>query len=207
MTFQLFCIVEGHGDVLAVPVLLRRLVADIRPDVDLDIPKPLRVGRHKLVKPGELERSIEFGARKIGRPGAILVLVDADDDCPATLGPDLLSRARRARSDVDVAVVLAKHEFEAWFRAAFASLAGKRGFPRVLPSVENPEEIRNAKRPIEEHRANRIYSETLDQPALAALIDLGAARTSSPSFDKCWREIERLLAGADLDRGLVRGAE
>jgi hypothetical protein len=36
------------------------------------------------------------------------------------------------------------------------------------------------------------YSETGDQPALTAVFDMDLARNAE-SFDKCWREIVRLL--------------
>ena len=39
---------------------------------------------------------------------------------------------------------------------------------------------------------NRTYSETTDQPALAAQFDLKQARKAD-SFDKCYRDIVRLL--------------
>jgi hypothetical protein len=41
-----------------------------------------------------------------------------------------------------------------------------------------------------------VYSSVPDQPALAATFDMDLARQRSDSFDKCWREIERLLAEA-----------
>ena len=39
---------------------------------------------------------------------------------------------------------------------------------------------------------NESYSETTDQPALAALFDIEQARQAD-SFDKCYRDIVRLL--------------
>ena len=73
-----------------------------------------------------------------GRAGGVLVLLDADDDCPAALGPALLERARAARSDVPISVVLANREFEAWFIAAAESLAGTHGFPADLTPPLTP---------------------------------------------------------------------
>ena len=40
--------------------------------------------------------------------------------------------------------------------------------------------------------SSRTYSETQDQPALAALFDFEQARQAD-SFDKCYRDIVRLL--------------
>ena len=39
---------------------------------------------------------------------------------------------------------------------------------------------------------DRHYVETLDQAALAAVFDLAATRRAD-SFDKCWRETNRLI--------------
>jgi hypothetical protein len=43
-----------------------------------------------------------------------------------------------------------------------------------------------------ERLCGRRYSPTVDQPSLAAAIDLRQAR-GAPSFDKLWREVERLI--------------
>lgn len=187
-------IVEGDGEVQAVPVLLRRLVTGLDDECWADVNTPLRLPRGKLVQPGELERYVELGARSVGAGGAILVLADADDDCAATLGPQLLRRAAAQRSDMPVGVVLAVREYEAWFLASAASLSGKRGLGHDLQSPEKPEQIRDAKRWLQDHRVDGLaYRPILDQPALTAVLDLNVARMGSPSFDKLCREVERLI--------------
>jgi hypothetical protein len=106
-----------------------------------------------------------MGLRVSPTAGGVLVLIDADDDCPAHLGPALLARAREARSDVPVSVVLANREFEAWFLAAAPSLAGNCGLGHV------------------------------DPPGHARVpVDIKMARAASASFDKFCREVELLLA-------------
>jgi hypothetical protein len=191
---KLACIVEGHGEVDAVPLLLRRVALAIRPDLSLHVEQPLRVSRNKLVKPRELERTVELASRRTGPRGAVLLLLDSDDECPAHLAPALLSRARSTRSDLAIGVVLAKREFEAWFLAAAESLRGKRGLSPDLTAPEEPESIRGAKEWLTAHmESGRKYVETLDQPALAAIFDLELARRA-PSFDKLYREVASLLA-------------
>ena len=121
------CVVEGHGEVEAVPILIRRIAARVDPALSILVRRPLRISRSQIARVGELERAIELAARQVGRQGGILVLIDSDDDCPAELGPELLGRARKARSDLPIGVVLAKREFEGWFLASAESLRGKRG--------------------------------------------------------------------------------
>ena len=127
--------------------------------------------------------------------GGILVLIDCDRDggCPAREGPALTRRACRARADMEISVVLAKKEYEAWFLAAAESLRGRCGLPEDLVGDPNPEDIRGAKEWLSKHMSgNRRYSETTDQATLTGVFDLQAARRAD-SFDKCYREIVRLL--------------
>ena len=187
------CIVEGEGDVAALPILIRRVAADLYPELAIDIPRPIRVNKNQIVKDGKLERGIELAVEKIGGQGAIFVILDSDDDCPAELGPALLHRASQARSDLPIAVVLAKYEFEAWFLSAAESLRGKRGLEDDIHPPNDPEAIRGAKEWLSQRMENRrTYRETQDQPALTALFDIEQARRAD-SFDKCYRDIVRLL--------------
>lgn len=191
------CIVEGHGDVQAAPVLLKRLVRFVNPDVYAEVRHPLRVSRSRLVLPGELERAVELAGRGLRSFGVVLILVDSDDDCPKELAPALLERARQvARDRWRVSVILAKSEFETWFIAAAESIAGHAGLPAGLRPPADPESIRDAKGWLQKAMPpGRRYSETIDQLSLARTMDLSAARRA-PSFDKMCREVERLLSEA-----------
>ena len=196
MILNLGCIVEGYGDVAAVPELVRRFQQVLDPGIGLEIRPPTRARRCELVKEGEIERQVDRLVRQLAAPRAILILIDADEDCPAELGPEILDRAKKARPDIPhaIGVVLAKYEYEAWFLAATESLRGERGLAEDLPKVENPEGVRGAKEFLKKHmRGSRKYSERLDQPAMTAIFDMQMAREHSSSFDKCWREIERLF--------------
>lgn len=200
--YTISCVVEGHGDARAVPVLVRHLVDHWRSLGGLghvqqvDVVVPQRVPRTKILKKGEVERAVRLAAARLGSsPGGVLVLVDADDDCPKALGPEMLRRARLARSDVPAAVVLANREYEAWFLASAVSMAGRRGLPAALELPVDPETVQGAKEWLSSRMPpDRSYSETVDQPALSACIDVPTARRRSPSFDKLCREVERLLA-------------
>jgi len=91
-------------------------------------------------------------------------------------------------------VVFAKREFEAWFLAAAESLRGQRGLPDDLAGPPDPEAIRGAKEWLQSRMPHgQSYSESSDQPALTATFDMNAARRAD-SFDKCFRELVRLLS-------------
>ena len=186
-------IVEGHGEVVALPELLRRIAKETGRQIALEILKPIRRPRSSiLLKSGELERAVQLAALQARPRGGIFVILDSDDDCPAKLAPELLARAERAAMNLPIAVVLAKREFEAWFLAAAESLRGKRGLPLDLVGPEHPEEVRGAKEWLRGRRQPKTYSPTIDQPALVQAFSLNQAR-SARSFDKCYREFERIL--------------
>ena len=189
---KLGLVVEGHGEVRAAPILLRRIAADINPSVTLEILPPIRRSRGSLLKSNELERAVELAAHKVRPDGAVLVLLDSDDDCPAELAPVLLQRGLTAGFGLPLSVVLPQREFENWFLAAAESLRGQRGLPLDLASPQTPEEIRGAKEWLRDRMSGRVYSPTIDQPALTAIMNLNQARAAS-SFDKCYRDMEVLI--------------
>lgn len=193
-TVQISCVVEGHGEREAVPILIRRIAHQY--GVHAAVHHPIRVSRSKLVKRDELQRVVTLAAMNLGGPGGIFVLIDADDDCPARLGPTMMEWAQKARPDVVLAVVLAKIEYEAWFLAAAESIAGRRKLAASLAAPAEPENVRDAKGWLSARMVGaRKYSETLDQPALTGVFDINAARRAG-SFDKCYREVSRLLGCA-----------
>ena len=78
-------IVEGHGDVAAFPVLLRRLVEEARA-WNVGIGRPIRRRRDQLVRETEVMRAVKLALLQPDC-GAVLILFDGNSDCPAKLGP------------------------------------------------------------------------------------------------------------------------
>lgn len=194
---RIAAIVEGDGEVESLPILIRRHAQQLGWTARVQVDPVLRQPASKLLKPGELERHLILGRRKLGGPGGLLVLLDSDDACPAQQGPALLARVRAAVSDLPSAVVLAHREYEAWFVAAATSLGGRRGLPPSLVPHPNPEGLRGCKEWLTGFMPQgRPYSPRLDQPALTAAFDFEAALAACPSFDKCHREIRLLLQQA-----------
>lgn len=189
---KIVAIVEGDGEVKAVPALIRRIHGELSPGTPLDIGRPVRVRRNRVLKDGELERYLDLAANLAGADGGILVLLDANGDCPADLGPRILQRARTARLDRRVEVILANREYESWFIAAIDSLKGKRNVSAAAAVPQDPESIRGAKEWLGD-RMDGTYSPTADQTALTALFDMALARRRSRSFDRMWRAVRALL--------------
>lgn len=185
-------LVEGHGEVEAAPVLLRRL-AHRESRFDIEISKPFRVKRNLVVKAEELERSLKQAFRARSADAAI-VLLDADDDCPVALAAELRNRAE-AEGFAQVGVVCAVREFEAWFLAAKQSLRGSCRIKEDAENVAEAESLRDAKgRLTSNMEGDRRYLEVQDQPSLAAVVDLDIAEANSRSFQKLCAEMRRLIA-------------
>ncbi|MEO6065631.1 MAG: DUF4276 family protein, partial [Lysobacterales bacterium] len=140
-------IVEGDGEVSALPVLLRRLAEWKTPDAHARILPPIRVRKDRFLnRLEEFRRHLLLAAAKCGNDGWVLLLLDADDDCPAIKAAEILEHGRSVIPHRRLAVVLANREFEAWFIASAASLNGVRNF--CYDSKDEPDDAeapRNAK--------------------------------------------------------------
>lgn len=182
-------IVEGDGEVAALPILLRRVGEWQTPEKGIHVLPPIRVRRDRFLnREDEFRRMLFLAAAKCGESGWILVLLDADDDCPAELGAQMLERARRIVPHRRVSVVLANREYEAWFLAAAESLHGCRGLTFDFPPNFAAERPRDAKGWLGECMVTGTYRETTDQPAFSALMDLQQAFKNSRSFRKLCSE-------------------
>lgn len=189
-------IVEGDGEVAALPILLRRLAVERDPIASVQPLPPIRVRRDRFLnKSDEFRKQLLLAAAKSGENGWILVLLDADDDCPATLGRLIYERAQQHIPHRRLSVVLANREFEAWFIAAGASLQGIRGFSNLPGDALNAEVPRNAKGWMRQRMRSQTYSEILDQPAFTAKFDLQEAYDNSRSFRKLCKEWDTHMAG------------
>jgi len=188
-------VIEGDGEVEAIGVLIRRICQELFNNFSIEMSRPVRITKSRLLRVGELERAIRLASLKTGSRGPVLVILDADDDCPALLGPSLKARAHDVIERHRVSIVIPKFEFENWFLAAASSLSGKRGLRHDLSAPPDPENIRGAKEWLDRNMvAGRSYSPTIDQAALAAIMDIHSAMNCR-SFERLCREIGRLIDG------------
>lgn len=193
-------IVEGDGEVAAVPVLLRRLNQWLSPETPVNVSRPIRVRRDQFLRRDDIFRKqLLIASAMCQAPGWILIMLDADDDCPQDLADQIRAKAKLVLPERAISVVLANHEYEAWFVAAARSLSGKRGF--VLPdAVPEAETIRGAKQWISKQIPRGAYHEVIDQPAFSALVDLNEAHERSRSFRKLcsdWTTMHRLVVALE----------
>jgi hypothetical protein len=193
-------IVEGHGEVSALPVLMQRWLAHIGRSHEYQVLDPVRVGVDRLKNPFNEERQqgIEYAIRASLRrkPGAILVLLDADRACalPASgprLGPALLARARVVAPHLDLAVVVADPEYEAWFL---------RNAPAVFPGVADVQPTRRDCKGLVSELLGTKYLEGSDQAQLTKRLPLpepaAIPELPDPSYRKLFKELARLMPPA-----------
>ncbi|HEY4175071.1 MAG TPA: DUF4276 family protein [Rhodopila sp.] len=187
-------IVEGHGEEAAVPALLHRIAQQVGGGAGLRVNPPIRIKSGSFLNDSDyFRRYVTLAAEKAkNQDGVVLILLDADDDrhCPATLGPDLLSRAKGVRGDVPIIVSLAWREYETWFITAAQSLAGRHGLPPDLQPPPAPDGIRGAKEWLGQKMASG-YDPITHQLNFTKLFDLGQARANR-SFERLCRIIESL---------------
>lgn len=170
MNFTIAPIVEGHGDVDAVPLLIRRI------SPSLIVKRPVRFPRNRLIENKHLERAARIAASNIADRGAVLLVMDADEDCAAKLGPDLERRLECILPRRLCRVVLVVREFEAWIVGGHAAFG-----------IADPDQAGDLKGRIRSQFG--VYKETVDQPRLIAEADLELLMERSRSF----RRLKKVL--------------
>lgn len=127
-TVRVAPIVEGHAEqASAIRILLERTWLEIVGGNYIDILRPIRVPKSKLRQATEFHNALDLAALNLRSATFemrqfILVLLDADEDCPVSLVSALRQTAREQRADMDVAIIVANVEFETWFVAGAESL-------------------------------------------------------------------------------------
>lgn len=187
-------IVEGQGEVQALPNLLHRIAQTVSADVLIRVNPPIRVKASSFLRDKDyFYRQVTLaGAKAAQSQGHVLILLDCEDDCPATLGPELLQRAQAIRNDVSFVVCLAYREYETWFITAARSLQGCCGLTPDLEPPRDPEAVRGAKEWLS-RRMPYPYDPIVHQLDLTRAFDLQLAQANR-SFQRLVQKIEMILA-------------
>ena len=175
-------IVEGAGDADALPVLLRRLLPEVA------VGPPINAhGRQNIEDARQCERFLRYAGSKPGAQ-AILILCDADRDCPKELAAELAERVQDLSPSLPVAIVIANCMYEAWFLASLESIAGERvkgteAIPRETTFEGEPEAISNPKRWLTDKMPPGLsYKPATHQASMSAFFDPERAANRSRSF-------------------------
>ena len=200
-------IVEGDGEVKAIPHLLRRVLGELHGRYDIRIKRPINArGKPKLLK--RFENFLEY-ARRNQECNAVLVLLDGDKDCPRDLTAALTQTAARLNLGVPVAIVCAHREYEAWFVASLDSGTGEKiratlGLSETAVHEGDIESIASPKGWIQVRMPQSSgYKETQDQAALTPFIDIEHTQRRSRSFQRLCHAVEELLCAIDSGTPVV----
>jgi hypothetical protein len=144
--------VEGPGDALAVPLLVKRLLTELEAWDCLHLdPNPFTVGNVSKLLKNDCEKWIRWLGAAAKRGDAVLLVLDGDTPriqgelfCAANVACRLAREATRARGGelFSVATVFACQEYESWLVAGVESLAGKPlkdGRPGVRSGTTPPD--------------------------------------------------------------------
>lgn len=172
-------IVEGPGDLAALPILLRSHLHASGDHRDV-LGKPIPVhGRPNALKEGGVEG---FAAIAGSRPGCVgmLIVFDSDLDSPNLLRSTLQQRAQ-SKVGQPVRVALAVRDFEDWLYASAETLqlnlafnAQERGLSEISDAVPGK------------------YVKPTWQPRLAARVDLSIASARAPSLNDALTAFDEL---------------
>lgn len=191
-----YVLVEGHGEVEAVGNLIHRVSGAL----GFHAPWARPIRWKNIHRARGLQKGIEF-IRAKADAGALLLLRDADDDCPKALAPVLARVIADAHPSCPTALVLFYPEYEVLFLPCLAQMAGRQldGRPGLRHSTcwdgESWEARRGLKEWLSEHfESGRVYKPTIDQLPLTRLIELDTLGSAAvPSFGTLQRAI-RFLA-------------
>lgn len=159
-------IVEGHGEVEALPLLIRRIFGEFHRRVSPVVNPPTRVKARSFLHDHDyFNKYVALAAAKADQgDGMVLILLDCEDHCPGTLGPRLLTDAQAVRDGIRCGVALAHRDL-------------KRGFLRrrpryaVAPDFQTVSRLRKIPNPSVEPRSG--WESTCPSPTTPSSIRQG----------------------------------
>ncbi len=187
-------IVEGDGDMQAVPALVRRIANDAA-RFDVEVLRPHKRGDLPKVR----ARFGDYFQTALLEQAPILWTLDYDcadcDDLERDM-QDLQARAARYNPQVPVQFTFFVKEYESLFLADWDCVrAAFKDIPDGQSAPPDPEAVRDAKGWISKARPKGLaYKETTHQASLSAQLNLARLRERSPSFRRFEAAVLTLLA-------------
>lgn len=194
---RLLPIVEGHGEIPAVPILIRNILAAH----GIHDVQPLPAWRHGEY-PSVAKKFDNLFLAAIKESAPILWVMDFDSkdyDCPVKEAQTLLSRAEALRPGWPIKIAFLVKEYETLFLIDEA--ATRKVFPDIpsqTPFPTNPENIRWAKEWLSKARPSpgSAYKETVHQAKITAHLNLDLLRSRSSGFAHLERAVVELAKSA-----------
>lgn len=189
-------IVEGDGEVAALPILLRRVWHEIVEGAYIDVLRPVRIKRDRVGQPGYLLKYVRVADTQLAKahgvelPSVTLVLLDAEADCPVAFADQVRASLLGVALVAPVCCVIPTPMYEGWFVGAATSLTGLLDLPAAPAELAADEMQRPSSKSWISRHSHGSHKETRDQPKLTAAMDLALCRKTCPSFDKPCREAE-----------------
>ncbi len=191
-------IVEGDGELQAVPLLLRRVLDHLKENA-IQIAAPKKLKRHTIES--KLPSALKHAANEKDCE-AIIVMLDADDDCAQELAARMSWIASQQNITLPVAMVCPNAEYEAWFIASIDAIRGhsighrKALFDSTTSCPKDVEGIRDAKGWLSDRMLEgKSYKPTQDQAPLTARIDFDLAAGRSRSFRRLCHAVQEIVDG------------
>lgn len=184
------CIVEGHGEKDAIPLLLRRLVHGKFQRWMTQF-KPYNAhGRGNLTDPKRFDQILSRSLMERDLE-AIIVVLDAENDCPKDLAVKLADWVRQRNPQAPVAIVVANRCYEAWLLAGHC---WDKQPEAITPGMAKGLIGRKMGQP---------YKETINQTRLTAQMKIWKAYRHCRSFRRLVNAVRQLINAVDNQQIIV----
>ena len=191
---RLLPIVEGDGDKMAVPLLLRRMLAERHGIHNCKILKPHVRGDLPTVRKN-FENNFKAALKE---NAAILWILDFDcDDCKCVKkeADALLARANEIHPKWPIEIAFMVQEYETLFLSdKIATRSVLKSIPADIDFPADPESIRGAKEWLSRAMPKGVtYKETIHQAKNTSALNFDHLLNHSPSFIHLDRALTRII--------------
>ncbi|MGL6074775.1 MAG: hypothetical protein ACRC8S_11495 [Fimbriiglobus sp.] len=205
MTHFIQPIVEGETEARCIERLLHRIWSEslqcpFRLQVLRAIPEP----RNRLLNE-TLKQHVEIACARLKEKvdhlpqskGLVLILFDADDDCPV----DIVKIHKSTISStlfgsISDSLIIANKMFENWLIAGCSGYLGRFGMPSVDPGIQDAETRKGyswMRELLSDRAANKPYRKIVDGIDLTKSFDIAEASLKSRSFRKLLSDLARWI--------------
>lgn len=178
---RIILIVEGHGEVVAAPLLARRVLEELYGIYDWTFETQRRNDIAHLRARG-WESFKRYLAAAFNESAPILWMLDCDDGCALELVRELHQESQAVSIRQPLAFCLWVREYETMFFFDPENVGRKLGVEHL--NIPNPPESRRSAKEFlgEQMPYDKAYSPRLEQPAITAIIDLHKVQEGYRSF-------------------------